>query len=74
LKPFLYYKGFHALQWHRIGHWLWRDGRPSVVAKASKQALIRELPDQRCHFGLSATTERDRGFADSLLERSGFAP
>ena len=22
----------------------------------------------RCHFGLSATTERDRGFADSLLE------
>jgi serine O-acetyltransferase len=27
LKPFLYYKGFHALQWHRIGHWLWRDGR-----------------------------------------------
>jgi serine O-acetyltransferase len=27
LRPFLYYKGFHALQWHRIGHWLWRDGR-----------------------------------------------
>ena len=22
LKPFLYYKGFHALRWHRIGHWL----------------------------------------------------
>jgi hypothetical protein len=20
LRPFLYYKGFHALQWHRIGH------------------------------------------------------
>jgi serine O-acetyltransferase len=27
LRPFLYYKGFHALQCHRIGHWLWRDGR-----------------------------------------------
>src|SRR6478736_3168793 len=26
LRPFLYYKGFHALEWHRIGHWLWRDG------------------------------------------------
>ncbi len=25
LTPFLYYKGFHALQWHRIGHWLWRE-------------------------------------------------
>src|SRR6202030_3618149 len=23
LRPFLYYKGFHALQWHRISHWLW---------------------------------------------------
>jgi serine O-acetyltransferase len=25
LRPFLYYKGFHALQWHRIGHWLWQE-------------------------------------------------
>jgi len=25
LTPFLYYKGFHALEWHRIGHWLWRE-------------------------------------------------
>ncbi len=22
--PFLYYKGFHALQVYRIGHWLWQ--------------------------------------------------
>jgi serine O-acetyltransferase len=27
LTPFLYYKGFHALQWHRVGHWLWRSQR-----------------------------------------------
>ena len=31
LKPFLYYKGFHALQCHRIGHWLWRDGRRELA-------------------------------------------
>jgi serine O-acetyltransferase len=31
LKPFLYYKGFHALQWHRIGHWLWRHGRRELA-------------------------------------------
>src|SRR3984893_14181535 len=29
---------------------------------------VSNLDDQRCHFGLSATTERDRGFADSPLE------
>jgi len=25
--PFLYFKGFHALQTQRIAHWLWNDGR-----------------------------------------------
>jgi serine O-acetyltransferase len=31
LRPFLYYKGFHALQCHRISHWLWRDGRRELA-------------------------------------------
>ncbi len=28
--PFLYFKGFHALQVYRIGHWLWANGRESM--------------------------------------------
>src|SRR3984893_4179218 len=31
LRPFLYYKGFHALEWHRIRHWLCRDGRRELA-------------------------------------------
>jgi serine O-acetyltransferase len=31
LTPFLYYKGFHALEWHRVGHWLWRAGRRDLA-------------------------------------------
>jgi serine O-acetyltransferase len=31
LTPFLYYKGFQALEWHRIGHWLWRAGRRDLA-------------------------------------------
>ena len=31
LTPFLYYKGFHALQWHRVAHWLWRAGRRDLA-------------------------------------------
>jgi serine O-acetyltransferase len=31
LTPFLYYKGFHALEWHRIGHWLWREDRRDLA-------------------------------------------
>lgn len=31
LTPFLYYKGFHALQCHRVGHWLWRRDRRELA-------------------------------------------
>ncbi len=31
LTPFLYYKGFHALEWHRIAHWVWRVGRRDLA-------------------------------------------
>jgi serine O-acetyltransferase len=27
LEPVLYYKGFHAIQTHRLAHWLWNKGR-----------------------------------------------
>ena len=27
LEPMLYFKGFHAIQTHRLAHWLWGQGR-----------------------------------------------
>jgi len=27
IEPLLYFKGFHALETHRIAHWLWQQGR-----------------------------------------------
>lgn len=27
IEPVLYYKGFHAIQTHRLAHWLWVQGR-----------------------------------------------
>ena len=29
--PFLYFKGFHALQTHRVAHCLWQNGRASLA-------------------------------------------
>lgn len=29
--PFLYFKGYHALQAHRISHWLWRKDRKALA-------------------------------------------
>ena len=26
IEPFLYFKGFHAIQTHRLAHWLWNTG------------------------------------------------
>jgi serine O-acetyltransferase len=31
-QPFLYYKGFHALQSYRIAHWLWSQQRYGLAA------------------------------------------
>ncbi len=30
-EPFLYFKGFHALQSYRIAHWLWSEGREALA-------------------------------------------
>ena len=29
--PLLYFKGFHAIQAHRINHWLWNNGRKTLA-------------------------------------------
>ena len=29
--PFLYFKGFHALETQRVTHWLWKQGRESLA-------------------------------------------
>ena len=31
LQPFLYFKGFQALQGHRVAHWLWNQGRDALA-------------------------------------------
>ncbi|MEX0704226.1 MAG: serine O-acetyltransferase [Planctomycetales bacterium] len=30
-EPFLYFKGFHALQSYRVAHWLWNNGRRELA-------------------------------------------
>lgn len=41
LQPFLYYKGFAALQSYRLAHQLWRDGRDFIALHL--QSLMSEL-------------------------------
>lgn len=41
LTPFLYYKGFHALEWHRVGHWLWQCDRQELALFLQSQVSER---------------------------------
>ena len=38
--PFLFYKGFHALQAHRIAHWLWHQGRRTLASFFQNQISV----------------------------------
>lgn len=38
--PLLYLKGFHALQAHRIGHWLWHQGRRALAVYLQNEVSV----------------------------------
>jgi serine O-acetyltransferase len=38
LEPLLYYKGFHAIETHRLAHWLWKKGRKDLAFYLQSQA------------------------------------
>src|SRR5579871_4022472 len=38
IEPVLYYKGFHAIQNHRLAHWLWEKGRRDLALYLQSRA------------------------------------
>ncbi|WP_250458805.1 serine O-acetyltransferase [Microbulbifer litoralis] len=56
LTPFLYFKGFHALQSHRVAHWLWRNGRHTLAlyfqSRVSEQFAVDIHPAARFGGGI----------------------
>ena len=38
--PFLFYKGFHALQAHRVAHWLWHQQRKTLAQFFQNQISV----------------------------------
>jgi serine O-acetyltransferase len=44
LQPFLYFKGFLALQTYRVAHWLWRQGRePMALYLQSRMSELAQV-------------------------------
>ena len=45
LEPVLYFKGFHAIQTHRLAHWLWKQG-PQGFRALPAEPLVGGVPDR----------------------------
>mgnify|MGYP005860261741 FL=1 len=56
IEPLLYFKGFQAVQAYRIGHWLWRAGRPDIAyfvqMRVSEQFSVDIHPAARIGRGI----------------------
>ena len=54
--PFLYFKGFHAIQTHRVAHWLWNKGRQPLALffqnRMSAQFSVDIHPAARIGHGI----------------------
>jgi serine O-acetyltransferase len=53
IEPFLYFKGFHAIQAHRLNHWLWHNGdRDFALYLQSRSSEVFQTDiHPAAHFG-----------------------
>ncbi|AQQ69586.1 serine O-acetyltransferase [Microbulbifer agarilyticus] len=63
IMPFLYFKGFHALQSHRIAHWLWSEGRRTLALYFQSQVSEQFATDihPAAHFGCGIMIDHATG-------------
>ena len=56
IEPFLYFKGFHAIQIHRLANWLWQRGRRNLAlylqCRSSESLQVDIHPAARLGRGL----------------------
>ena len=73
LQPFLFFKGFQALQTHRIAHWLWAQGRHTLAFHL--QSRISELFQVDIHpaaeFGKGVFIDHGTGIVVGETARVG---
>ncbi len=53
LDPVLYFKGFHAIQTHRLAHWLWEKGRKdfALYLQSRSSAVFQTDINPAAHIG-----------------------
>lgn len=56
IEPVLYFKGFHAIETHRLAHWLWRNGRSDLAL------LLQSLSSQTFQTDIHPAARIGQGF------------
>ncbi len=64
IEPVLYFKGFAALQTHRLAHWLWRRGRPDMAfyLQSRSSAVFATDIHPAARFGRGLMLDHATGF------------
>jgi serine O-acetyltransferase len=72
-EPLLFYKGFHALQTHRVAHHLWREGRHDMALYLQSQSSARFHVDihPAAHFGHGIMLDHAIGLVIGSTARIG---
>ena len=64
IEPLLYFKGFHAIQTHRLAHWLWNKGRQDFAfylqSRASAVGSTKTSATAKARCGASSSTSSAR--------------
>jgi serine O-acetyltransferase len=68
IEPLLYFKGFHAIQTHRLAHWLWRKHRRDFALYLQSRSSTVFQTD------IHPAVRIDRGRARDISARPGTLP
>ncbi len=73
LEPLLYFKGFHAIQTHRLAHWLWREGRRdfALYLQSQSSSVFQTDIHPASHMGRGIFLDHATGLVVGFTARIG---
>jgi serine O-acetyltransferase len=73
IEPVLYFKGFHALQTHRLAHWLWNKGRSdfALYLQSRSSAVFQTDINPAAPFGKGIFLDHATGLVVGATARVG---
>lgn len=73
VEPLLYFKGFHAIQTHRLAHWLWHQGRRdfALYLQSRSSSVFQTDIHPAMHMGRGIFLDHATGLVVGFTARIG---